>query len=72
MPTPPNMLITISPSFTRLEILSRSVDSLGEKNAFLTSTTNLHPNSLYSVSVLSSPAINFRSLVLKSPATDDD
>jgi len=34
-------------------ILFRSFDKRGEKNAFCTSTTNLHPNSLYSVSVLS-------------------
>jgi len=50
------MLITISSSLIKFEILSRSVDNLGEKNAFSTSTMNLQPLSLYSVSVLSSPA----------------
>ena len=65
------MLITVSPSWTRSAILSLSVDNLGEKNAFSTSTMNLHPNSLYSVSVLFSPARISKSLVLKSPSTED-
>ena len=72
MPTPPNMLMTVSPSLITSAILSRSVDNLGEKNAFSTSTKNLHPNSLYSVSVLSSPASNSNDLVLKSPVTSED
>ena len=72
IPIPPNMLITISSSLIKFEILSRSVDNLGEKNAFSTSTMNLQPLSLYSVSVLSSPASISRFLVRKSPSTGDD
>jgi len=66
------MLTITSPSFTNSEIRIRSDDNLGEKNAFLTSTMNLHPDSLYSVSVLSSPAIISKSLVRNSPSTEDD
>ena len=62
----------ISSSLIKFEILSRSVDNLGEKNAFSTSTMNLQPLSLYSVSVLSSPASISRFLVRKSPSTGDD
>ena len=72
IPTPPNMLMTVSPSCIKFAILSRSVESLGEKNAFSTSTMNLQPCSLYSVSVLSSPASNSNSRVLKSPLTGED
>jgi len=66
------MLTITSPSFTNSEIRIRSDDNLGEKNAFLTSTMNLHPDSFYSVSVLSSPAIISKSLVRNSPSTEDD
>ena len=72
IPTPPNMLTMTSPSFTKPAILSLSVDSLGEKNAFSTSTINLQPFSLYSVCVLSSPAITSNCLVRKSPSTGED
>ena len=66
------MLIITSPSFTNPAIRSLSVDNLGEKNAFSTSTINLHPFSLYSVWVLFSPAIISNFLVLKSPSTGED
>ena len=66
------MLTMTSPSFTNSAIRIRSDDNLGEKNAFRTSTTNLHPDSLYSVSVLSSPANISKSLVRNSPSTEDD
>ncbi len=72
IPIPPNILTTTSSSFTNSAIRARSDDSLGEKNTFLTSTTNLHPDSLYSVSVLSSPAKISQSLVLNLPSTEDD
>ena len=66
IPIPPNMLITISSSLTKFDILSLSVDNLGEKNTFSTSTINRQPLSLYSVSVLSLPAKISRFLVRKS------
>jgi len=66
------MFVITSPSLVNVAILSLSVDRRGEKNAFSTSTINLQPNSLYSVSVLSSPAIISRFLVRKSPSTADD
>ena len=66
------MLTIVSLSLTRFDILSLSVDSLGEKNVFSTSTINLQPLSLYSVSVLSSPANSSRLRVRKSPSTGDD
>jgi len=72
IPTPPNMLTITSPSLTNSAIRVRSDDNLGEKNTFRTSTRNLHPDSLYSVSVLSSPAKISKSLVLNSPSTEDD
>ena len=72
MPIPPNMLTITSPSFTNSAIRIRSDDNLGEKNVFRTSTINLHPNSLYSVYVLSSPARISKSLVRNSPSTEDD
>ena len=72
IPTPPNILMITSSSFTNPAIRSLSVDSLGEKNAFSTSTINLQPFSLYSVWVLSSPAINSNCLILKSPSTGED
>ena len=72
IPIPPNMLTIVSFSVIKLDILSLSVDNLGEKNAFFTSTINVQPLSLYSVSVLSSPASISRFLVRKSPSTGDD
>ena len=72
IPTPPNMLTTTSSLLTNSAIRARSDDNLGEKNTFRTSTKNLHPDSLYSVSVLSSPAKISKSLVLNSPSTEDD
>ena len=72
IPIPPNMLTITSPPLTNSAIRVRSEDNLGEKNAFRTSTINLHPDSLYSVSVLSSPANISKSRVRNSPSTDDD
>ena len=69
---PPNMLTITSPSLINSAIRSLSDDNLGEKNTFRTSIINLHPDSLYSVSVLSSPAKISRSRVLNSPSTEDD
>jgi len=66
------MLTTTSSLLTNSAIRVRSDDNLGEKNTFRTSTKNLHPDSLYSVSVLSSPAKISKSLVLNSPSTEDD
>src|SRR5215212_1446046 len=56
VPTPANMFVIISLSAIILEIRILSVDSLGEKYVFETSTLNLHPCSLYSVVAQLTPA----------------